>query len=231
MKFLILFAILFASPLFASTLESKLAQKRNSSKAPPEVKEKMQKGVYQLIENKLDEKARALKGTKLPDEVFTSEIGMPIPLKNLYNISPLVINFYRGGWCPYCMLELQAYQEILPEFKKAGIQFISFAPDQYREINKTRKKFNLTFPMYSDRNNELSKKLNLAFKVDKDTLDIYKGFGIDLQAYQNNKEYMLPMPGVYIIDTKGVIREIFVDPDYTKRAEPSEVLKKAKALK
>jgi len=129
------------------------------------------------------------------------------------------------------MLELQAYQEMMPEFKKAGIQFISFAPDQYREINKTRKKFNLTFPMYSDRNNELSKKLNLAFKVDKDTLDIYKGFGIDLQAYQNNKEYMLPMPGVYVIDTKGVIREIFVDPDYTKRAEPSQVLEKAKALK
>jgi len=231
MKLMILAAIFFASPVFSSSLESKLTQKRNSSKAPPEVKEKMQKGVYQLIENKLDEKARALKGTKLPDEVFTNEIGMPIPLKNLYKISPLVINFYRGGWCPYCMLELQAYQEMMPEFKKAGIQFISFAPDQYREINKTRKKFNLTFPMYSDRNNELSKKLNLAFKVDKDTLDIYKGFGIDLQAYQNNKEYMLPMPGVYVIDTKGVIREIFVDPDYTKRAEPSQVLEKAKVLK
>ena len=231
MKLMILVVIFFAFLVFSSSFVSKLTQKRNSSKALSEVKEKMQKGVYQLIENKLDEKACALKGTKLPDEVFTNEIGMPIPLKNLYKISPLVINFYRGGWCPYCMLELQAYQEMMPEFKKAGIQFISFAPDQYREINKTRKKFNLTFPMYSDRNNELSKKLNLAFKVDKDTLDIYKGFGIDLQAYQNNKEYMLPMPGVYVIDTKGVIREIFVDPDYTKRAEPSQVLEKAKALK
>lgn len=225
---IIFFSLTFIS--FAESLESKLKEKKESSKASSETKAILKKGVDQLIESKLKDQAMSLLGTKLPDESFINEIGMPITTKSLYKNGTLVLNFYRGGWCPYCMLELEAYQKLLTSYKESKISVIALAPDQYREINKTRKKFNLTFPIYSDKNNQLAKKLGLAFKVDKETINIYKGFGIDLQAFQNNDEWMLPMPGVYIIDKTGTIRHIEVDPDYTKRAEPSKILEIAKSL-
>lgn len=225
---LIVFAITYLG--FAQSLESQLKEKRESSKAPADVKAKMQKGVQELINSKLDEKAKSLIGKKIPQAILINDIGQPTPLSTHYKTGPLVLNFYRGGWCPYCMLELKAYQELMSEFKKAKVNFIAIAPDQYKEISKTRKKHGLTFTIYSDRNNELAKQLNLAFKVDKETIEIYKGFGIDLKAFQGNEDWMLPMPGVYVIDRFGTIKHIEVDPDYTKRAEPSKILEIAKSL-
>ncbi|GAB4406784.1 MAG: peroxiredoxin-like family protein [Bacteriovoracaceae bacterium] len=225
---IIFFSLTFIS--FAESLESKLKEKKESSKASPETKAILKKGIDHLIESKLKDQAMSLLGSKLPEESFINEIGMPITTKSLYKNGTIVLNFYRGGWCPYCMLELEAYQKLLNSFKQSKITVIALTPDQYREINKTRKKFNLTFPIYSDKNNQLAKKLGLAFKVDQDTISAYKNLGIDLQAFQNNDEWMLPMPGVYVIDQTGTIRHIEVDPDYTKRAEPSKILEIAKSL-
>ncbi|MCF8058349.1 MAG: redoxin domain-containing protein [Bacteriovoracaceae bacterium] len=104
------------------------------------------------------------------------------------------------------------------------------SPDTVLNAKKTKAKRKLSFEIFSDLNNKAAKAFGLAFKVDKETLGVYQKFGIDLKTYQENDQGELPMPGTYIIDKSGVIRYSFVDPDYTVRAEPTDVLKVLRQL-
>lgn len=229
--FLTLSLIATAGPLTAQELESKLAEKRAASAArTQEVKADMQAGIESLRKTAQHERALALKGQRIPHLVFELPDGKVTNIAEYFERGPVVLNFYRGGWCPYCMLELQSYQQKKGEFEAAGATIIALSPDSYKEIEKTRRKYKLDYLVVSDRNNLLARRMGLAFKVDDKTLARYQSFGIDLEASQGNKNNELPMPGTYVIGKNGVIEYAFIDPDYTKRAEPSEVLKVVKKL-
>ena len=117
------------------------------------------------------------------------------------------------------------------EIKKAGGEIIALVPDRKEMIEKTKRDHELKFPIYQDTNNQIAKKFGLAFKVDAKVVDIYKGFGINLDQSQGNEKRELPMPGTYVVDSKGLIVYAFFDVDYTKRADLAKViaaLKKAK---
>lgn len=216
---------------FGAPLEEKLSERRQASreKVPPAVKKVMNDGVQSLKDLGLHQKALGV-GKKVPIVNFQDLKGKRVSLNDYYGEEVLVLTFYRGGWCPYCMLELDAYQLMINQFKKAGAKIVAVSPDTPFEAMKTKKKRDLTFTILSDPDNRGAKSFGLAFKVDEGTLGVYKKFGIDLKKSQGNENNELPMPGTYVIDKKGVIRYSFVDPDYTKRAEPMEVLKVVQSL-
>lgn len=217
--------------LGAQTLESQLKERREKSKGVnADVRRDMQDGIQDLRDQKLHERALKMQGKKIPTIAFKLEDGSVTELSSLYADGPVVLNFYRGGWCPYCMLELQSYQKLKGEFDKLGAQIIAIAPDTYKEIAKTKRKYNLDYLVVSDEENRIAKRMGIAFKVDPKTLQHYQTFGIDLDASQGNTQKVLPMPGVYVIDQQGIITYAFIDPDYTLRAEPSEVLAAVKKI-
>ena len=164
--------------------------------------------------------------------------GMTVPsfkiagkdIKEFYKNGPIVLKFYRGGWCPYCMTELKDYESLLSDFKSAGCQVVGIVPDLDKEIKKTKKKHNLSFDIYRDADNSIAKKFGLAFKLDKRLLPIYQKYGINLETYQGNQSNELPMPGTYIVDQKGKIKYAFLDADYTKRAPAKDVLNECRKL-
>ncbi len=123
------------------------------------------------------------------------------------------------------MIELKEYQRLLPEIKKRDARIIGLVPDTKENILKTKRKFNITFPIFRDKDNSVAKKFGMAFKVDDKVVEHYKGFGIDLKESQGNESNELPMPGTYIVDREGIIQYAFFDVDYVKRADPQEVLK------
>jgi len=216
---------------FAESLESQLKVKREASKSktPKEIKKKMHKGVQTLKESGLADKALG-KGKKMPPLNFLNANKKRIALYDYLEKGPVVLTFYRGSWCPYCMLELKAYQALVKDFEKYGATVIAVSPDLPMVSKKTKDKNGLEFLVLSDVNNRAAKLIGLSFKVDDDTRAIYKNFGINLSKNQGNDENTLPMPGTYVIDKKGMVQFSYVDPDYTKRAEPSEVLKVVKSL-
>lgn len=216
----------------AQTLESQLKERREAAASARSVEAKryMQEGVDKLRQSNQHERALSLKGSRVPHLVFTLEDGTVRNIASYYEKAPVILLFYRGGWCPYCMLELQAYQKILPEIQKQGATLIAIAPDTYKEIAKTKRKYNLDYLIISDKDNMLAKRMGIAFKVDEQTQEIYKGFGINLADSQGNNANELPMPGTYVINKQGKIEYAFIDPDYTKRAEPSDVLSVVKKL-
>lgn len=211
----------------ASSLPEQLREKRQQSqkKAKKENLQIMQKATQNLKESHLAEHSLGL-GKSVPYLEFLDLSGKKVALKEYWSKGPVVLLFYRGQWCPYCRLELKAYQELVSEFKNKKVQLIAVSPDPIPMGKKLKKELNLDFLILSDPDNKSAAMMGLKFKLDQDLKGLYKKMGIDLEHSHDT----LPMPGTYLIDKEGVIRYSFVDPDYRYRADPQEVLAQIRKL-
>jgi len=210
------------SQVMAASLTEQLLEKRSSSKAPAEVKKIMSDAQKSLKESGIEKNA-INRGTKIPE--------FKIENKSIYDYlrdSPIVLKFYRGSWCPYCQIELKEYNKYKTRIEDKGYKLIILTPDSNKEINKFKAKNKIELDIYQDKNNSIAKIFGIAFKLDKNLKPIYKKFGIDLEAAQENKEDTLPLPGTYIINKEGKITYAFIDVDYTKRLDPEILLKNLK---
>lgn len=150
-------------------------------------------------------------------------------LVNIYDIlisgQKVVLAFYRGGWCPYCNLELKALQQSLPEIEAKGAKLIAISPETPDNSLSTSEKNNLSFEVLSDANNEVAKSLNLVFQLPDYLQKLYKKFGINLDSNQGNTDQELPIAATYVINTDGKITYHFLEEDYKLRADPKDILK------
>ncbi len=163
-------------------------------------------------------------GDIAPDFELPDATGKSVRLSELLKEGPVIINFYRGEWCPYCNLELRAFQSLLPEFKQAGATLVAISPELPDHSLSVTEKHNLEFAVLSDVGNQVSRQYGLVFILDKSLQPIYKNFGIDIPANNGDDSYELPMPATYVIDQSRRIRYAFAEADYTQRAEPQDVL-------
>ena len=158
---------------------------------------------------------------EIPD---ASGEGM-ISLDDLLKDGPVVLTFYRGSWCPYCRGELSSVQSRLEKITDTGAKVLAISPEVPSKTAELveQKKFGFIFG--TDQNNTLAKELALAFELDEKTIEIYKNYGINLPESNDTKEWELPIPATYVIDTDHTITFAFTDEDYTKRADYDKVLK------
>ncbi|ESA35577.1 alkyl hydroperoxide reductase [Leptolyngbya sp. Heron Island J] len=163
-------------------------------------------------------------GDIAPDFTLPDATGKAVRLSDLLQQGPVVINFYRGEWCPYCNLELRAFQNLLPEFKQAGATLVAISPELPDHSLSVTEKHNLAYSVLSDVGNQVSRQYGLVFTLDESLRPIYKNFGIDIPASNGDDSYELPMPATYVIDQARRIRYAFAEADYTQRAEPQDVL-------
>jgi len=174
---------------------------------------------------------KALKvGEKAPMFELTNSVNKNVSLEKLLKKGPIVLVWYRGGWCPYCNLALNNLQEALPQIKKLKAQLVAITPEVPDSSFTTKERNNLKFEVLSDINNQVGRKYGLVYKLSPDVEKMYES-KIGLSKYNGNKSAELPMPATYIIDKEGVIRYAFVDADYKKRADPNEVIKALRELK
>ena len=170
---------------------------------------------------------QALKsGDRLPNISLPNATGTEVSLQELLKTSRLVITFYRGGWCPYCNLELKAFQNVLPQIQSKGAQLVAISPELPDNALSTQEKNELSFEVLSDTNNEAARKLNLAYQLPETLVTLYNTFGIDLNESQGNTENALPIAATYIVEQDGIISYDFLEEDYKLRADPEEVLSK-----
>lgn len=225
-SFLILLVFVSSPELLysAETLTQQLAAKKaaGAKKGNAEVKKEFARATKELRKTGI-EKNSLQAGVKVPAFHLAGK-----PFEEFLKKSPVVLKFYRGSWCPYCKLELAAYEEEYTKFKKKGYQLIFVTPDTQSEVRRTMGKGKFSFQMYSDVNNAIAKKFGIAFKLDKKVSVIYKKFGIDLTKAQDNNDNELPLPGTYVIQKDGMVTFAWADADYTNRIDPLELLKKLK---
>jgi len=170
-------------------------------------------------------------GGRLKDFSLPNHKGEVVSLAALRKQGPVVISFYRGGWCPYCNLELRAYQAILPEIKANGATLVAITPELPDESLTTAERNELAFEVLTDRNSDYGREIGIVFTVSEAIRSIYKGFGIDLEKHNGKGQYDLPLAATFVVDTDGTIVLAGVNVDYTVRTEPADVLASLKTLK
>lgn len=164
------------------------------------------------------------KGAKLPNFTLSNAQGQEVHSEALLKQGPLVISFYRGGWCPYCNLELRALQAILPEIQAKGGQLVAITPETPDNSLSTQEKNELTFEVLTDTHNEYARQLGLVFQLPEDLKEVYHSFRIDLVKSHGDERYELPLAATYVVKPSGEVSYAFLDADYTNRAEPKEIL-------
>jgi peroxiredoxin len=145
-------------------------------------------------------------------------------LKDLRKKGQTVLLFYRGNWCPYCNKQLKGLQDSLQLITDKGAQVIAITPEAQGGIDSTIAKTGAVFPILYDEGGKLAAAYQVGFKVDEKTVNRYKMSGIDLLQTNQQKEAVLPVPAVYIINSEGTITYRYFDNNYRKRVTVKEIV-------
>ena len=188
-----------------------------------QVLDTMRRGTAELIAS--GQAQRALKaGDPAPVFRLKDPDGRPVSSRELLARGPLVVSFYRGVWCPYCNLELQALQDVLPDITARGASLVAISPQTAPNSRKSQRENKLGFPILSDVRSEVANAFGIRFALPDYLVELYKGFKNDLPVFNDDPSWVLPMPARYVIGTDGIIAYAEVNPDYTQRPDPSELL-------
>jgi peroxiredoxin len=188
-----------------------------------EVLATMQRATDELIDSAQAQRAKKA-GDTAPDFTLLDPDGKPVSSRELLARGPLVVSFYRGVWCPYCNLELQALQESLAEIAARGASLVAISPQTAPNSRKSQRDNKLGFPILSDVKSQVANAFGIRFALPDYLVELYKGFGNDLSKVNDDPAWVLPMPARYVIGTDGIIAYAEVNPDYTHRPDPSELL-------
>ena len=169
-------------------------------------------------------------GDKLPDFQLPDANGRLVSLSDLLSNGPLVVSVNRGHWCDFCRYELTALQDHADRIAELGASVVAISPETQVYAKKLRDRCGLTFPVLCDVDNGYALSLGLAIWVGNAIKPIYEKFGYDLDRFQGNSAWMLPIPATYVVATDGRIADCLVDPDFRNRMEPVEVIAALKAL-
>lgn len=169
-------------------------------------------------------------GDRMPDFELPNQHGEKRRLTDYLAQSPLVVNVYRGGWCPYCNMEMKALHDALPQIEAQGARLVGMAPETPDKAAETADRHAINIDILSDSGNQVAERLGLVFELPAALRPIYEKFGIDLPAYNGDESFRLPVPATYIIRQDGVIAYDFVNADYTKRLEPSVIIERLRDL-
>jgi len=195
---------------------------------PPEVIEAFEKSIEELRNSGI---AKGLAvGTTAPDFSLANQTGDIITLSEEMAKGPVILTFYRGEWCPFCNLELRAYQRIIDDIRQAGAQLLAISPLTPDHSLTVQEKNELSFHVLSDLRNKIADNYQLTFKLPDYLHEIYRSLGYGLDKYNGDDSWELPVPATYLIDSQGIIRFASVDPDYRTRMDPAELLNLLRSL-
>ena len=196
----------------------------------PQVLQTLEKAVADLKKSNFAQ--RALKaGEKAPNISLPDGEGSMVRLSALLLAGPVLLTFYRGGWCPYCNLTLRALQRALPDFQAQGTQVVAISPEKPDNSLLTIHKNMLDYTVLSDINSEAARKFGVSFVLPVYLKKLYRSFGLHLEKFNNAKTVEIPLPATFLIDTNQMIQFAFAHEDYTQRAGIEEILEAMATLK
>lgn len=175
--------------------------------------------------------ARALKvGEKVPDFLLPNAEGRLVSMDDLLAHGPVVLTFFRGAWCPYCDLTMRTLEEALPAMKAAGGSFAAIWPETGGLALATKRERGLTYELLVDVDNGVAMQFGVVFSVPQLYRKLLEEQGIDLPKRQGNPAWLLPIPATYIVARDRRIHYAFVEGDFTRRAEPADIIQVLRSL-
>jgi peroxiredoxin len=197
--------------------------------SPAEVQAKMFRSIREQQESGL--RYGLQEGQKAKDFTLKNSVGAPVQLFDELAKGPVVLTFYRGGWCPYCNSQLRAYQKALPEIEALGARLIAVSPQSPDNTLSHQEKEELQFQVLSDTNGLVAAFYNILYDVPLYIQEIMTDlFKLNLAEYNATNRWVLPIPSTFMIDESGIIRSAYVNPDFMKRWDPEDILDELRKL-
>lgn len=200
------------------------------TKVPPAAVAVMHKATAELVASGQADRALKL-GGRAPSFALSDADGNLVSSEQLLANGPLVIIFYRGGWCPYCKMDLKAIEEVAADLRARGATVVAISPQTAANSRKSQRDLRLSFDILSDEGGEIADAFGLRFRLPEDLIPVYKSLGVDLPSINGEPSWTLPMPARYVVASDGVIAYAEVNPDYTRRPDPSELFPTLDSLK
>jgi peroxiredoxin len=191
--------------------------------APQAVRDIIKKSTEDLARS-FDPSSAIQVGQLLPDFSLSSATGDMVTKAQLLAKGPILISFYRGGWCPFCSLELRALQKRLPEFEAKGVTLVAISPELPNQSLSTVEKIQLQFKVLSDVGNTFARQLGIVWKQPDYLRPLFDKFDHNLVPRNGDDSFELPIPASLLVDQQGVVRNIFLDIEYKNRLEPEVAL-------
>lgn len=209
-----------------TTLSQQLEEYRAGwmQRVPADRRAAMERHIAHLAETGLGLKAKRV-GDQAPDIVLPDAHGKSFDVASLLAKGPVIVTFYRGGWCPYCNLELKAYQDVLARITAAGASLVAISPEKPDDSLSTTEKNALTFPVLSDIGQRVGKAFGLVYSFTEELRSVYDGFKLDIPAKNGAPDdWALPLSATYVIGADGRILFADTSVDYRRRTDPLDVL-------
>lgn len=163
-------------------------------------------------------------GAVAPAFSLSNQSGRTVSLREVIETGPVIVVFYRGGWCPYCNLQLRAYQRLLPELDAAGVRLVAISPQAPDASMSTAEKNALAIDVLSDIGSSVARAYGIAYTLPPELQALYAQVGHALPDINGDDSWTLPVPATFVIGQDGRVLAAQVDIDYRKRLEPAEAL-------
>jgi peroxiredoxin len=177
-----------------------------------------------------------------PEAICPLPVGAGVPQMTLktvdgkmFNVNaairkkPAIFIFYRGGWCPYCNMQLSQLRNIEQEVTDLGYQIFAISPDRPVKLAESLQKHNMNYLLLSDSKMAAAINFGIAFRLDEKTIKGYESYGIDLNEASGESHQLLPVPAVFVVGRDESIQFSYFNPDYKVRLDPDVLLAMAKA--
>ena len=169
-------------------------------------------------------------GEKAPEFTLSNALGKKVSLKDELKKGPVVLVFYRGAWCPFCNMYLHTLQKSLPEFKKYAAQLITVTPQTPDKSSAQNEKDSYPFEVLSDLDSKVMQDYKLYFELPDELVAVYKKHNLNIEGFNGTGRNVLPVPGSFVIDQKGIVRAMQAQTDYKIRMEPAAIIDALKKI-
>ncbi len=190
---------------------------------PPEIQEVHARAVAELKKTRLAENVLQA-GSHAPVFALNDHHGTTVSSPELVDRGRLVVCFFRGRWCPFCVAQLEAMNLLLPQIELAGASLVAISPQTVQQSFFMVDQHKLRFPLLSDAGNQVARQFGLVYRVPDEQQAIYRRAFVNLPFANGDDSWELPIPATFIIDRDGKILSASADEDYTQRPEPVEVV-------
>jgi peroxiredoxin len=190
---------------------------------PAEIQGIHARAVAELQESGIAEKALQ-PGGKAPEFELADQNGEPVRSSELLKRGPLVICFFRGRWCPFCVGQMEAMNAVVPEIQKLGASLAAISPQTPHQSYLMADQHKLQFPLLTDAGNRLARQFGLAYHVPEYQQEIYKRGFTNLPFVNGDPAWELPIPATYVLDRNATVLYVSANADYAQRPEPRELI-------
>lgn len=169
-------------------------------------------------------------GEAAPRVGLTDAMGDSVQLDSLWRDQPILVVFYRGGWCPYCNFQIRELTQAHERFAELGIVPVAISVDRVEEAARTLATYEIPFPVLADPELAAHQAFRVAHYADRAEVERLRGFGIDLEQASGQTHHVIAVPSLFLIDTSGIIRWSHADTDYTVRPSPEQILEALRGI-